>query len=62
MARAEALGLIQTREEVRENPYENCAEIMAIHKMLLLGDFLREKCRFFGYISCRSLKSAAHPP
>jgi hypothetical protein len=56
------LELIQTREEVRENPYENNAEIMATHKMLLLGDFLREKSRFSGYVSCRSLKSSAHPP
>jgi hypothetical protein len=47
---------------VRENPYENNAEIMAMHKMLLSGDFLREKCRFFGYVSCCSLKSSAHPP
>jgi hypothetical protein len=30
--------------------------------MLSLGDFLREKSRFFGYVSCRSLKSSAHPP
>jgi hypothetical protein len=45
-----------------KNPYENNAEIMAKHKMLLLGDFLREKSPFFGYVLCRSLKSAAHPP
>jgi hypothetical protein len=35
---------------------------MAKHKMLSLGDFLREKSPFFGYVSCRSLKSSAHPP
>jgi hypothetical protein len=62
MARAEELGLIQTHRKLRENPCESCAEIMAKHKMLSLGVFLREKSRFFGYVSCRSLKSAAHPP
>jgi hypothetical protein len=62
MARAGESGLIQTHRKLRENPYESCAEIMAMHKMLLPSDFLREKSRFFGYVSCRSLKSAAHPP
>jgi hypothetical protein len=62
MARAGESGLIQTHRKLRENPYESCAEIMAKHKMLLPGDFLREKCRFFGYVSCHSLKSTAHPP
>jgi hypothetical protein len=62
MARAGESGLIQTHRKLRKNPYESCAEIMAKHKMLLLGDFLREKRRFFGYVLCRSLKSTAHPP
>jgi hypothetical protein len=61
-ARTEELGLIQTHRKLRENPYESASEIMAMHKMLLLSDFLREKSPFSGYVSCRSLKSSAHPP